>query len=89
MAILDKFGLILEVLYQRRPKKMSENARRPARSGRGTGEKERPTFPSVSSRPRMELEGAADLPQREFPAAERARRSGRPSRACCSRPRME
>ena len=49
MAILDNFGMILEVLYQRRPKKMSENADRPARSGRGTGEKERPTTSSVRS----------------------------------------
>ena len=51
---------------------MSENAERPARSGRGTGEKERPTASSVL-----------------FPAAERARRSGRPHPSCCSRPRME
>ena len=36
-AILDKFRQILVVLYQRRPKKMSANAERPARSGRGSG----------------------------------------------------
>ena len=47
VAILDKFRQKLVVLYQRCPKKMSENAERPARSGRGTDEKERPTFPSV------------------------------------------
>ncbi|MBR7062162.1 MAG: hypothetical protein IKI42_03930, partial [Clostridia bacterium] len=35
VAILDKFRQILVVLYQRRSKKMSENAERPARSGRG------------------------------------------------------
>ena len=35
VAILDKFRQKLVVLYQRCPKKMSENAERPARSGRG------------------------------------------------------
>ena len=64
VAILDKFRQILVVLYQRRAKKMSENAERPARSGRGSGEKERPTATSML-----------------IPAAERVRRSGRPSRA--------
>ena len=54
MAILDKFRQLLVFLYQRCAKKMSENAERPARSGRGWSQKERPTFPSVSSRPRME-----------------------------------
>ena len=39
VAILDKFRQILVVLYQRRAKKMSENAERPARSGRGSGKK--------------------------------------------------
>ena len=42
-AILDKFRQILVFLYQRCPKKMSENAERPARSGRGSCEKVRPT----------------------------------------------
>ena len=51
-AILDKFRQILVFLYQRRPKKMSENAERPAKSGRGSGQKERPTTSCVSSRPR-------------------------------------
>ncbi|MBQ3867733.1 MAG: hypothetical protein II789_04210, partial [Clostridia bacterium] len=77
VAILDKFRQILAVLYQRRPKKMSENAERPAKSGRGSGQKERPTFPSASSRPRIRIEGAADLPEREFPAAEQRRRLSR------------
>jgi hypothetical protein len=49
MAIPDKFRHFYAVLYQRRPKKMSENAERPARSGRGSGEKERPTTSSVRS----------------------------------------
>ena len=61
MAILDKFRLFLIVLYQRSPKKMSENAERPARS-----------------RPRIGADGAADLIEREIPAAERGRWSGRP-----------
>ena len=39
---------------------MSENAERPARSGRGTGEKERPTASSVLIRPRNGRGGAAD-----------------------------
>ena len=42
-AILDKLRQILVVLYQRRSKKMSEIAERPANPGRGSGEKERPT----------------------------------------------
>ena len=74
-AILDKIKQILVVLYQRRSKKMSENAERPARSGRGSGEKERPTASSVSSRPRIASEGAADLPEREFPTADRVVRN--------------
>ena len=47
MAILDNFRQFSAVLYQRRPKKMSENAERPARSGRESGEKERPTASSA------------------------------------------
>ena len=38
---------------------MSENAERPARSGRESGKKERPTASSVRSRPRIRREGAA------------------------------
>ena len=49
MAILDKSRQLLVVLYQRCPKKMSKNAERPASSGRGSGEKERPTATSVNS----------------------------------------
>ena len=37
---------------------MSENAERPARSGRGSGQKERPTASSVRFRPRIGREGA-------------------------------
>ena len=61
---------------------MSKNAERPARSGRGTSQKERPTFPSVSSRPRNESEGAAEIPEREFPAAERAMRRAGQDASC-------
>ena len=64
MAILDKFRLFLIVLYQRSPKKMSENAERPAKS-----------------RPRIGADGAADLIEREIPAADRVKWSGRPHRA--------
>ena len=54
---------------------MDENAERPARSGRETGKKERPTFPDVRSRPRIGSEGAADLIERAFPAAHRAKKA--------------
>ena len=47
VAILDKIRQIIVVLYQRRAKKMSENAERRARSGRGSGQKERPILSSV------------------------------------------
>ena len=80
MAILDKFKQFYAVLYQRRPKKMSENAERPARSGRGSGEKERPTTSSVRS---GRGSGEKERPTASsvlFPAADRARRSGRPQR---------
>ena len=83
MAILDKFRHLLVFLYQRRPKKMSENAERPAKSGRGSGQKERPTTSCVSSRPRIGSEGAADHIVRAFPAAEQVvgiSRTGSPSR---------
>ena len=77
-AILDKFRQILVFFYQRRPKKMSENAERPAKSGRGSGKKERPTAPSVRSRPRIGQEGAADI---IFVAAFSENRTGLPELA--------
>ena len=69
---------------------MSENAERPARSGRGSGQKERPTASSVRSRPRIGSEGAADRLERAFQAADRARRRpvenahGKYARSRCS-----
>ena len=57
---------------------MSENAERPARSGRESGKKERPTASSARSRPRIGQEGAADRLERAFPAADQARRRRTP-----------
>ena len=88
-AILDKFEQILVVLYQRCLKKMSENAERPARS--------RPRIGSEGAADRLERvvpgrrSGQKERPTASsvlFPAADQVRRSGRPPRACCSRPRI-
>ena len=82
-AILDKFRQILVFLYQRRPKKMSENAERPAKSGRGSGQKERPTASSVRSRPRSGQKERPTASSGGIPAAEQVvgiSRTGSPAR---------
>lgn len=56
MAILDKFGLILEVLYQRRPKKTSENADERAKM------RMHERFPAVRQAERSYMEQFALLP---------------------------